>query len=122
MADFGVDINIQFNPRDVMMRSRAACDEARFDTANQVLEDSNFYCKRDTGMLIESAIINSLPEQGIVQWVTPYAAAQYTNPNARRDINPNASPEWFAEAKRNHGRQWLDVYRNSYAHALGGGH
>lgn len=115
------NIRIEFNPRDVMMRSQAACNEARFDTANQVLTDSNFYCKRNTGMLIESAISNSLPEQGVVQWVTPYAAAQYTNPATRTEINPNASPEWFDAAKRNHCRQWLDVYRASYSQAFGGG-
>lgn len=115
------NIEIHFDPRDVMMRSQAACDQARFDTANQVLADSNFYCKRDTGTLIDSALINSLPEQGIVQWVTPYAAAQYTNPATRTEINPNASPEWFDEAKRHHGREWTEVYRNSYNQHFGGG-
>ena len=114
-------IQIDFNARDVMARSRTGCDAAQFDVANQVLIDSNFYCKRDTGMLIESAIINSLPEQGIVQWVTPYAAMQYSNPATRTEINPNAAPEWFDVAKRNHCRQWIDVYRASYAQAFGGG-
>ena len=115
------NIEIHFDPRNVMMRSQAACDEARADTANQVLADSNFYCKRDTGTLIDSALINSLPEQGVVQWVTPYAAAQYTNPATRTEINPNASPEWFNVAKQNHGRQWFDVYRISYNQHFGGG-
>ena len=119
MADFGVNINISFDPGDVMMRSGAACDEARFDLANQVLKDSNYYCKRDTGMLIESALINSLPEQGIVQWVTPYASYQYEYPGANTDQNPHARSEWFDAAKEFHLDQWLDVYRDSYNQAMG---
>ena len=115
------NIEIHFDPRDVMMRSQAACDRARFDTANQVLADSNFYCKRDTGTLIDSALINSLPEQGVVQWVIPYAAKQYEYPYANQQINPNASAKWFEVAQQNHGRQWFDVYRNSYNQNFGGG-
>lgn len=121
MADFGVNINMQFNPRDVMMRSQAACDEARFDTANQVLADSNFYCKRASGDLIDSAIDNSLPEQGIVQWVMPYASYQYDYPYANTVKNPHAMPKWYQVAKAYRQDKWLDTYRNTYFREFGGG-
>lgn len=121
MADFGADIRIDFNVDDVMMRSGAACDEARFDLANQVLKDSNFYCKRDSGTMIESALTDSLPEQGIVQWVTPYASYQYEYPYASTSQNPHARSEWFDAAKSFHLNEWIDVYRESYNQAMGGG-
>lgn len=119
MADFGVNINISFDPGDVIMRSGAACDEARFDLTNQVLKDSNYYCKRDSGTMIKSALTNSLPEQGIVQWVTPYASYQYDYPYAYTGENPHALPKWFNVAKAYHLSEWIDTYTDSYNQAMG---
>lgn len=121
MADFGVNINMQFNPRDVMMRSEAACDRARFDTAVQVLKDSNFYCKERSGTLKKSALINSIPEQGLIQWVTPYASYQYDYPFAYTVKNPHAMPKWFNVAQAYRQNNWFATYRNSYNRVFGGG-
>lgn len=105
----------------------------------QVLMDSNYYCKLDQGMLVASSLVGttvsfsdcnlptptdmSLPncegsdlESGVITWDTPYAQRQYyfENAHAYKDKNPNAQNMWFHKAKDIHGEQWLTVYKNAF--------
>lgn len=104
------EFTVNFNPNAVMARIEGAEEAALFVTSEQVLVDSNFYCKQDVGTLMESAITNSAPEQGIIQWTTPYAQKQYYLSSASTDKNPNASMMWFEKAKDIHGKEWTEIY------------
>ena len=128
------EFTVNFNPNAVMARIDGAEETALFVTSEQVLVDSNYYCPQDVGTLMDSAITNSAPERGIVQWVTPYAQYLYygklmvapngsawaksgetksvtgTPLNFSTDKNPNASMMWFEKAKDIHVKEWTEIY------------
>lgn len=103
----------------------------------QVLMDSNYYCKLDQGMLVASSLVGTtvsfsdcnLPEptdlelpncegsdleSGVITWDTPYAQRQYYLESAHKDKNPNAQMMWFHKAKDVYGEQWFTVYKNAF--------
>ena len=82
-------------------------------TSQRALKDCNYYCKQDYGALIQSSLIHSDINGGVLKWVTPYAEYQYTFPSARKDKNPNASPEWCAKAEGDFKDQWERVFANA---------
>jgi hypothetical protein len=81
-----------------------------FAASEQALKDCNYLCKQDTSALINSSLIHSEPEKGILRWVTPYAEYQYTYPGTRLDKNPNACPEWAERAAENNADSWRRVF------------
>ena len=105
-----VDIRSSVTGADVSQATRKAIAM----TSEQALKDCNYYCKQDTGALIQSSLIHSDIDGGVRKWVTPYAVPQYTFPSARRDKNPHASPEWCAVAEANHKDQWERVFANTH--------
>ena len=105
-----VDIRSQITMSDVERATQAAIAM----TSEQALKDCNFYCKQDTGALIQSSLIHSDIDGGVLKWVTPYAEFQYTFPPTRTDKNPNASPEWCAVAEANHKDEWDIVFANAH--------
>ena len=78
----------------------------------EVLKDCNNYCKEDTGALIASSYIHSVPAEGKMVWKTPYAARQFWEiETAHTDKNPNASWKWALVAKQNHMPEWMEKLR-----------
>lgn len=76
--------------------------------SNEVLNDSNQYCKEDTGMLIASSYIHSQLDKGLLVWQTPYARRQYWQiQTAYKDVNPHATWKWFEAAKAAHKARWV---------------
>ena len=107
---FVVDIRSPFTNRN----ADVAMGKAIAATSEQALKDCNFYCKQDYGALIESSHIHSDIDGGVLKWVTPYAEFQYKFPSARKDKNPNASPEWCNVAETNHKDEWDRVFANTH--------
>lgn len=107
---FEVDIRSHITREDVERATQAAIAA----TSQQALKDCNFYCKQDTGALIQSSLIHSDIDGGVLKWVTPYAEFQYTFPPTRTDKNPNASPEWCGVAEANHKDEWDIVFANMH--------
>ena len=105
-----VDIRSSLSSADVERATQAAIAM----TSEQALKDCNFYCKQDTGALIQSSHIHSDIDGGVLKWVTPYAEFQYTFPPTRTDKNPNASPEWCGVAEANHKDEWDIVFANAH--------
>ena len=116
---FVVDVSIEFDPQRIMAQIRPNKGLASAALTEQVLKDSNYYCKaRIDHILINSAISHSDPDEGVVQWVTPYARYQYYYPPTRTEVNPNATMQWFETAKAAHLDEWVRLYANLYT---GGG-
>lgn len=105
-----LDIRSHITRADVERATQAAIAM----TSEQALKDCNFYCKQDTGALIQSSLIHSDIDGGVLKWVTPYAEFQYTFPPTRTDKNPNASTEWCAVAEANHKDEWDIVFANAH--------
>ena len=80
----------------------------------QVLADSNYYCKKDQSMLIDSSLSNSDPESGVIVWDTPYAQRQYYLESAHTDKNTNAQMMWAHKARDVYVDQWLEVYKKAF--------
>jgi len=66
--------------------------------ANELLKDSNYYAREDTGELIRSSIRASKLEEGELVWDTPYAKMMYYVGSPSKDTNPNASLLWAQKA------------------------
>lgn len=113
-----VDVQIDFDPGGIMAQIRPRKGLASAALTEQVLKDSNYYCKEREHTLINSGISHSDPDEGIVQWVTPYARYQYYYPPTRTEVNPNATMQWFETAKAAHLDEWVRLYANLYT---GGG-
>ena len=111
---FVVDIRSSFTNRN----ADVAMGKAIAATSEQALKDCNFYCKQDTGALIQSSLIHSDIDGGVLKWVMPYAEFQYTFPPTRKDKNPNASPEWCAVAEANHKGEWDRVFANAHREGM----
>lgn len=109
---FSLDI-----PR-IMDHVEAANKFAIAAMSQQVLADSNYYCKLDQGTLIASSQTNSDTENGIIVWDTPYAQRQYYFENAHKDKNPNAQMMWFHKAKDIHGEEWTQSYRAAFSQRM----
>lgn len=113
-----VDVSIEIDPNSIMAQIRPNKGLASAALTEQVLKDSNYYCKEREHTLINSGISHSDPDEGVVQWVTPYARYQYYYPPTRHEVNPNATMEWFETAKAAHLNEWVRLYANLYT---GGG-
>lgn len=113
-------MRVEFDIRSSVTRAdvERATQSAIAATSQQALKDCNFYCKQDTGALIQSSLIHSDIDGGVLKWVTPYAEFQYTFPPARKDKNPNASPEWCNVAETNHKDEWDRVFANAHREAM----
>ena len=83
--------------------ARAGTPAMRRAFASRVGADSNRYCMVDSGDLKASCALASDED---VRWDTPYARYAYHAASARRDVNPEATPQWFETAKSRRLRAW----------------
>ena len=94
-----MSVRVIFNKAKVKARIVAASERATVIIANEFLKDANYYARQDTGNLIRSAELSSIPEKGIVQWVTPYARRVYYFGSPSKLKNVNARLRWAEIAK-----------------------
>lgn len=77
-----------------------------------IKDDSNVFCKVDTGQTQQSANVATNYQEGEVSWNSPYAKYAYYSPDvASTDRNPKARPQWFEAAKRIHSKDWAEVVK-----------
>lgn len=73
----------------------------------QVLSDSNVYCKVDTYQTRDTATANADAGEGVIRWITPYAKEAYYDEHVRKEKNPRARSHWFEAAKSAHVGDWV---------------
>ena len=100
-------VRIDFNKRAILKKITIASSKGQEILSQQVLKDSNFYAKEDSGALIASSLLASDTKKGILVWNTPYARKQYYTGRASKDVNSNAQKLWFEVAKKNHLKEWI---------------
>lgn len=108
-----MEVQVEITGANLRLLSDRALEKAVAAVAEQALKDCNYYCKQDTGALIQSSLIHSNLGKGVLQWVTPYAEKQYFFPGTRTDKNVNASPHWCEKAEENHADEWEITFRNA---------
>lgn len=100
-------VKINIDQAKVLAKIDVAWDKSTKPLAEEILADCNEYCKMDTGNLIDSSLILSQLDRGILVWGTPYAAAQYYRiRTAIPDKNPMATWRWAEVAKNNRIDRW----------------
>jgi len=99
-------VKVEFDKAGVQARLNNLTSRAQLVLDNQILKDSNYYCKEDTGDLIRSGHI---PAAGTIEWDESYARKQYYLPDASTDKNPNARYKWFEAAKATKLAQWIKL-------------
>ena len=72
----------------------------------EILADCNEYCKFDTGNLIDSSLIASRLDKGLLVWATPYAKRQYYEIRAAHN---GRTWRWCEAARNNRGSRWLEL-------------
>ena len=109
-----MSVTFNFDIPEIMGSIEQANREAIAIMGEQVLADSNYYCKKDQSMLIDSSLSNSDLESGVIVWDTPYAQRQYYLESAHTDKNPNAQMMWAHKAKDVHCDQWITAYQKAF--------
>lgn len=73
---------------------------------SEVLRLSEPFIPLRTSMLIKSGILGTDIGSGTVQWIAPYARAQYNSPRAPgSQTGPLRGPQWFERMKAIYGKQ-----------------
>ena len=78
---------------------------------SEVLRLSAPYTPMKTGMLIKSGTLGTVIGSGVVQWIAPYARAQYYRPGRIGGSGtdsvkaPLRGPRWFERMKSKYGAQ-----------------
>lgn len=93
--------------------SDSSVRKAQKSLALQVGNDSNVYCKVDTGQTRATMASSSDFENGDVSWSTSYAKAAYYASGASHRVNPSAQPQWFEVAKQSRLRNWQETVRKA---------
>lgn len=84
----------------------------------QVIKDSNYYCRQDQGTLIASSQMASEPERGLAVWDTPYAKKAYYTGTPSHDVNANAELMWCEKAKSEHQGDWDDAAQANFERGM----
>ena len=74
----------------------------------EILDDTNEYCKFDTGVLVQSSYLHTKFNRGMMIWQTPYARRQYWEIQTAytRAGHPRATWKWAEVAKRHNMEKW----------------
>ena len=89
-----MNITVTHDRATIQRRVTAAADHAVAVLSEQVLKDSNYYCRQDQGTLISSSHTASDTTKGIVAWDTPYARKVFYTGVPSKDVNPHAELQW----------------------------
>lgn len=100
-------VKIRVNKSGVTAKVLGAFNNGLGPLSEEILNSCNQYCKEDTGTLIASSLIHSIPSEGKLIWQTPYARRQYwAIRTAFQTVNSNAVWRWCEAAKRHHIAEW----------------
>ena len=100
-------VKINISKSAVTAKVTGAFQSALPQLSEEILSDCNQYCKEDTGTLIASSLVHSMPQEGKLIWQTPYARRQYwAIRTAFKTVNPNATWRWCEYAKQRHKDRW----------------
>lgn len=113
-----MSVHINIDREAIILRIKQAKSQALTITSNEALKDCNYYCKEDQEGLINSSLIHSEPEKGILRWDTPYAKRQYYLSSVNKDKNIHASKMWAHKARAKHGDEWKEKFERAFKGGL----
>lgn len=111
-------IKITHNRAQIERRISAGAANAVTVVTEQVVKDSNYFCREDQGTLIASSQTASDYKAGKAVWDTPYAKRVYYTGTPSRDKNANASLMWVEKARARSGKQWEQSANKAFKEGL----
>lgn len=84
-----------------------------------VVEYGNIFVREDHGTLKDSALIASIPQDGLAIWDTPYAKRVYYTGTPSTDKNKNASLQWAEQGVRTYKKELHQVAQNAFTKGMG---
>ena len=97
-------VRIYIDPAKTGIRVKGAWDKGLAILSEEILADCNEFCKEDQHTLINSSLLHSRPQQGILIWETPYAKRQYWE--IKTSLTPGRTWKWCETAKQHYGERW----------------
>lgn len=80
--------------------------QAQMFVDSEVLRLSEPYTPLRTGMLVKSGTLGTVIGSGSVNWIAPYAKAQYYSARTPgSETGPMRGPQWFHRMKQMHGQR-----------------
>lgn len=140
-----ITVDVKIDTAAIERKLQKDAEQAVHITTQQALKDCNRYCPKDQGDLINSSLIHSEPEKGILRWKTPYARHLYygiimVDPKTGKACFPigdqfysrkgvkkvksnrefkfgnNRRKLWAQYAHSQHGNDWRDVFQAALRH------
>lgn len=112
------DIRLTFNKPKVREKITGATGATIPVLAEQILKDSNYYARQDTGAMIASSLTHSDLKEGNIVWATVYAKKVYYTGTPSRNVNPNATLMWYETAKSAHLAEWNKLAQKIFGEHL----
>ena len=111
-------VKLDFNLSSLKIDLKNAAESVKEPLMNQVLTDSNKFCRQAKGGLIKSSETMSSPKDGRLVWDTPYAKRVYYTGVPVKDVNSNASLMWYHKAAETNGKEWAEQAKKSFKKGL----
>lgn len=102
----------------IQARILNASDRAQAVLTEQVVKDSNYYCRQDQGTLIASSQTASDFARGLAVWDTPYAKRVFYTGNPSKAVNQHAELMWVEKARSEHVRDWQAIAQKALREGL----
>lgn len=92
------NVSLVWNPDFTGKRNESFSRQQKF-IDSEVLRRCSPRVPHDTGMLEKSGKLGTVVGSGEVNYIAPYAAAQYYGTAASRSYDPNRGGNWFERTK-----------------------
>lgn len=84
-----------------------------------VIQYGNIFVREDQGVLKNSALISSRPQEGKAVWDTPYAKKVYYTGTPVTDVNPDASLMWVEKGVNTYKKELDQIAQKNFAEGMG---
>lgn len=102
-----IKVKMNFNTKQLKSKSDTLKKRAVTFVGNELLRKCDPYVPFDTGMLRDSGVSHSKPEDGYLMWETPYAAIQWHHGKSKG----LRGKKWALRAWADHGKMILKSAR-----------
>lgn len=111
-------VKIKTNTSQIKAKITAGSDLAVYAITEAIIEYGNMYVREDQGILKNSALIASRPQDGLAIWDTPYAKRMYYTGTPSKDVNPQASLMWAEKGVKTHQKELNQIAQNAFTKGM----
>lgn len=109
-----MNVKITRDKNRIAQKIKAGKQAMTIAVTEAVIEYGNIYVREDQGTLKNSALIASVPQEGLAIWDTPYAKRVYYEGTPSHDVNAQASLTWAQKGVDTHRKELNQVAQNAF--------